>query len=124
MNWQQHETPLESGMPCHGWVRDCEKCFVDKAKGYCVFIRTIETSIGKVNHMAIDYIPPKKPWLANSKTGKRDIPWKIKQQIKNELFGPGRVAVEVFPTEEELVDSADIYHLWVLPAGFVMPFTI
>ena len=33
-----------------------------------------------------------------------------------------RVAVEVYPPESQLVDDADLYHLWVLPAGFELPF--
>ncbi len=48
--------------------------------------------------------------------------WGDLQRIKNELTGPERVAVEVYPAETDLVDDANIYHLWVLPAGFVLPF--
>lgn len=48
--------------------------------------------------------------------------WADKQRIKDELAGPERVAVEVFPPRSRLVDDANMYHLWILPEGFVMPF--
>jgi hypothetical protein len=50
--------------------------------------------------------------------------WSDMQRIKNEIRGPERVAVEVYPPESVLVDSANIYHLWVLPEGFALPFTL
>lgn len=52
------------------------------------------------------------------------LTWVAKQRIKNELVGPGRVAMEVFPPASELVDQADAYHLWVLPEGFRLPFGV
>lgn len=36
------------------------------------------------------------------------------QRIKNELVGPECEAVELYPAESRLVDSADQYHLWVV----------
>jgi hypothetical protein len=43
------------------------------------------------------------------------VSWRDKQRIKNELFGEGAIAVEVFPPESRLIDDANIYWLWVLP---------
>jgi hypothetical protein len=43
--------------------------------------------------------------------------WQVLQSIKNELVGPEREAVELFPSESRLVDTANIYHLWVLAEG-------
>lgn len=56
--------------------------------------------------------------------GSRDIPWSVKQEIKNELVGERRVAIEVFPAQKNLVDICDVYHLWVLPKDFKLPFGI
>jgi hypothetical protein len=39
--------------------------------------------------------------------------WRELQQIKNELVGPEHEAVELFPAESRLVDTANQYHLWV-----------
>jgi hypothetical protein len=52
------------------------------------------------------------------------LTWARKQRIKSALAGPEALAVEVFPPESELVDQADAYHLWVLPAGTKLPFGV
>ncbi|MGL5922147.1 DUF7694 domain-containing protein [Chroococcidiopsis sp.] len=48
--------------------------------------------------------------------------WSDMQRIKNELIGSDRVGVEVYPSVTDVVDDANIYHLWVLPAGYTLPF--
>jgi hypothetical protein len=49
--------------------------------------------------------------------------WREMQRIKNELVGPECEAVELFPAESRLVDTANQYHLWVMPdSGFRFPF--
>ena len=50
--------------------------------------------------------------------------WADMQRIKNELVGQNRVGVEVFPPVEELIDQANIAHIWVMPEGFVLPFSL
>ena len=46
--------------------------------------------------------------------------WRAMQDIKNELFGHERMAIEYFPKESELIDDANIYWLWIFPDG-VLP---
>ncbi len=41
--------------------------------------------------------------------------WREMQQIKNELVGYEVEAVELYPTEERLVDAANQYHLYCFP---------
>jgi hypothetical protein len=41
--------------------------------------------------------------------------WRHLQSIKNEIAGPEATAVELFPPESKLADTANEYHLWVLP---------
>lgn len=48
--------------------------------------------------------------------------WSDFQIIKDDLVGPERTAIEVYPPAAELVDDANIYHLWVLPEGMRLPF--
>jgi len=50
--------------------------------------------------------------------------WREMQRIKDDLIGADRTGVEVYPTSEELVNAAPMYHLWVLPEGFKLPFSI
>lgn len=50
--------------------------------------------------------------------------WNMLQRIKNDLFGPDRVALEVYPAEENKIDKANLYWLWVLPDDFTCPIEI
>jgi hypothetical protein len=49
--------------------------------------------------------------------------WRHFQRIKNELAGRDREAIEIFPPEDNLIDTANQYHLFVLPIGVSTPFT-
>ncbi len=49
--------------------------------------------------------------------------WRELQQIKNEIVGPDCEAVELYPAESRVVDTANQYHLWCLAApGTRFPF--
>jgi len=49
--------------------------------------------------------------------------WRELQQIKNELVGPEYEAVELYPAESRVVDTANQYHLWVIiKPGIRFPF--
>ena len=82
--------------------------------GYTVRSRQIKTDWGTVEHVTITRV--------NEKDG--DIPWAVKQQIKEELFGIRANAIEVFPDRKRLIDVMDEYHLWILPKDFQIPFGI
>lgn len=78
---------------------------------YQVQMRTQETPLGEVL------------WLAIVRRDRRPMhDWREMQRIKNELAGPEREAVEMYPAESRLVDSNNQYHLFVLPLGFCFPF--
>jgi hypothetical protein len=62
-------------------------------------------------------------WLIVSRTdGKAIHDWRHFQRIKNEVAGPEREALEIYPAESRLIDRGNTYHLWVLPAGERVPF--
>jgi hypothetical protein len=46
--------------------------------------------------------------------------WRHFQQIKNEIAGEEREAIEIFPAESRKVDTSNKWHLWVLPEGAVV----
>ncbi len=48
--------------------------------------------------------------------------WPEAQRIKNELAGAEATAIEVYPPQSEVIDQADMYHLWVLPGR--LPFSL
>lgn len=80
---------------------------------YAVMARPVETTWGTVTHVMVTNLPG---------TTVRD--WPDLMRIKNELFGDHRTAVEVFPPRNEVVDQADMTHLWILPPEMTLPFTL
>ena len=54
--------------------------------------------------------------------GKPPRDWRHLQAIKNQLAGPEREALEIFPAESRLIDVGNATHLWVMPAGECVPF--
>jgi len=108
-NWITKPSPkqLKQGS---GWFGELDRAYVDINSEYAVMVRTISTKWGTVDHACI----------RNTKS--TDIPWREKQRIKNELFGQDRTAIEVFPAEIDLVDEANMYHLWVFEKGVKLPF--
>jgi len=134
--WKETLSPKQvndiSGCYNHGnWLKEMDRCWWSD-DGYQVTSRLLFTEWGKVEHAAITYKP--EGFKVNSSIdevinslsndGSRDIPWNVKQEIKNELWGKDRIAIEVFPQEKNLIDVQDIYHLWIMPKGFKMPFGI
>ena len=111
---------LNSIMPVYkgDWMQQMDR-YWESDDGYSVMSRLLRTAWGKVEHVTIQKMNKKL-----SSDGSNDIPWAVKQSIKNELFGENRLAIEVFPEEKRLVDVCDVYHLWVFEKGFELPFGI
>lgn len=103
------------------WMPQMDRCW-QSDDGYQVTSRLLITPWGKVEHAAITRNGETENFL--SVNGERDIPWATKQAIKNELFGENRLAIEVFPKQKNLVDIMDVYHMWVFPKNFDLPFGI
>ena len=40
--------------------------------------------------------------------------WRDKQQIKNQIVGSEHEALELYPAESRLIDTANQYHLWCM----------
>lgn len=53
-------------------------------------------------------------WIRTKHPVGKDISWSEKQRIKEDFF-PGRWAQEQFPPKSDLVDDANMYHLYVSP---------
>ncbi len=67
---------------------------------------------------------PELIWLSIKRRDKEPIhDWRDLQRIKNEIIGVEHEAVELYPAESRLVDTANQYHLWVLAEkGIRFPF--
>ena len=70
----------------------------------------IRTKVGKGHHLSI---------RRNDRSACKD--WRHFQRIKNELCGPEREGVELYPAESRLIDTANQFHIWVLPEGERFP---
>lgn len=71
-----------------------------------------ETAWGYVTHL----------WI--KRHDGKPVTWAEMQRVKNELAGEALTAIEVYPPVDQLVDEANMYHLWVLPSGFKLPFSL
>jgi len=64
---------------------------------------------------------PKVTWLSVKRNDIEPIHnWRHLQQIKNDICGEEREAIELYPAMSRIVDAANQYHLWVLPAGHII----
>ena len=107
----------------HGWMKNMDRCW-DSDDGFQVLSRLLITPWGKVEHATIQIRQGIDDEHFLSGNGEREISWAVKQEIKNELFGENRVAIEVYPKQKNLVDVCDVYHLWIFPKDFNLPFGI
>ena len=86
-----------------GWHGEMDRSWIDNDADICVCSRLIRTQFGNVEHVTIS-----KGTGTNDGTG--EVTWAEKMQIKNELFGENRFAIEIFPKQKNLVDVCDVYH--------------
>ena len=93
----------------HAIAATCTRAW--RNRRFVVLLYPIDTAWGLVLHLHVRVVD----------TGNAPR-WAELQRVKAELLGPERLAIEVYPPAEQLVDDADAYHLWVFPAGFEMPF--
>jgi hypothetical protein len=82
---------------------------------HTVFVKPMNTDCPSDN--------PLDGWVALSiKRNDREAEcdWRMFMRIKNELVGPDREAIQVFPSMSRVVDTANQYFLFVAPKGFVL----
>ena len=131
MGWIKAVTPKQLNEVAHvyhgQWMPEMDRCWIREEDGVCVCSRLLRTDLGNVEHVTItrkSTVVSSDDGIKISVDGSNGFTWSEKQQIKDELFGENRVAVEVFPKKNRLVDTADVYHLWVFDKKFDMPFGI
>jgi hypothetical protein len=116
----------QSGAGRHGWkplrlVASSESC------------DTFENDVYRVQRMKMDASCTRAEraenpaaealWLAISRIdGKAIHDWRDLQRCKNEVAGPQREGLEVYPSESRVIDVGNAYHLFVLAAGETVPY--
>jgi hypothetical protein len=99
-SWGPWETlTFPQGTVGSGWAADFTTAHRNRV--FCVLDRTLENG---VRHFAVRSLSSIRPT------------WPEMQHIKDTLAGHEATAVEVYPPAAEVVDEADMYHIWVLPA--------
>ena len=82
-------------------------------------------NLKKYEVQVLDVNVPGWGWTVHLKVrrsdGKGGITWDELQAIKDEFAGPEAAAVEVYPAASDLVNEANIRHLWVVPEGIPIP---
>lgn len=99
--WEHVRLPAAPG---RGWLS--EVTVAHRNKVFAVLERRVEGAV----HLAVSSLSEDRPT------------WWEMQRIKNELVGEDATAVEVYPPQSEVVDGADMFHLWVLDGP--LPFTL
>jgi hypothetical protein len=109
-------TPFqEATVPDAKWPKDEFPSHVYLNSRYQVMVYD-KRMVGEMKHVSITH-------LSIKRLDKESIhDWRDLQRIKNELCGPEREAVELYPAESRLMDTSNQYHLWVLPEGMGFPF--
>lgn len=97
--WERDEYPTGTGVG-NGWLREVRRAWHNGA--LAVLERPLRNGF---THLAIRTVSQLEPT------------WAELQRIKNEIMGEDRAAVQIYPRSCRLVDQADMYHLWVYPAG-------
>lgn len=108
--WIEKPSPklLKKGSGCFA---EMNRCYTYNGK-YAAMTRDIKTEWGKVIHCCFRNLDG------------TDMKWAEKQWLKDSLFGEDRLAIEVYPQKDRLVDQANMYHLWIFEKGFELPFGI
>ncbi|RXF72077.1 DUF7694 domain-containing protein [Hansschlegelia zhihuaiae] len=95
--WVSTEIPY--GAAGHGFAAEFRKAHRNGA--FAVLERQLTSG---VRHFGI-----------SSLSGVRPSWWEA-QRIKDELAGEAATAIEIYPPRDEIIDGADMFHLWVLTA--------
>lgn len=96
--WGQWDTiPLEPGQGGDGWAGQCHQ--VRRNRVFAVLVRLDASGVVHLGVSSLSGIRPS---------------WPEMQRIKDEIAGPDATAIEVYPPKAEVVDEADMFHIWVL----------
>tara|TARA_Y100000593_G_C4302514_1_gene334116 strand:+ start:1069 stop:1575 length:507 start_codon:yes stop_codon:yes gene_type:complete len=79
-----------------------------------------EAGLTETNQMCLDkrYKNCGLTYLSIKRKDKKSIhDWRDLQEIKNQICGKDREGMEIYPSEDRVVDTANQYHMFVLPKG-------
>lgn len=77
------------------------------------FLVQVFTEVGGMQRLSIN----RTEWDERKGNYREEISWDDLQRLKDEAGFGARVAIEVYPPAELVVNVANIRHLWILPIG-------
>ena len=98
-------------------VREVDEALVLSALGDAIFINSQYVVYRRED---MHNLPASSEWpamvhlLIRSHDQKPIHDWRDLQSIKNAIVGPEHEAIELYPRESRVVDTANVFHLWVL----------
>lgn len=91
--WERLENPHRLKP---GWLGEVDH--VRRNRVFAVLVRDVRFAV----HLAV-----------SSLTGDRPT-WHEMQRIKSDLAGPNATGIEVYPPDAEIIDAADMFHIWIV----------
>jgi hypothetical protein len=76
------------------------------------------SELGGMTHLAVRSVAETRPGSGSG----LEPSWQDLQRIKNELCGEDAEAVQVYPRQSDVTDQANMYHLFVIPQKWPLPF--
>jgi hypothetical protein len=105
------------------------QAYVDRKNGVCVQVWDNATPgcdgtpwAGTLR-VAVKHTRAKTPDQAMRRGFAKPVSWDDMQAIKDH-FWPDRIAIEIYPPKDKIVDVADMRWMWVLPKGAALPFNL
>lgn len=106
-----------------------ERAYVDKSRGWVVQVYSNKTPLCDGTPwegtlcVSIKHSGARNLTQYDNKSKDIPITWDEIQAIKDH-FWPNRIAIEVYPRNEDIVNVANMRWIWVLPESANLPFTI
>lgn len=114
IDWETAKKMYNEHVNCTIWTNETYQVnhYAGKQANFIIHLNEIDKNYKD----KIDYLSIKR----RDKKAIHD--WRDLQEIKNFVVGSEREAVELYPKESRLVDSANQYHLFVFPEDYTFPF--
>ena len=100
------------------------ECWYDATGKYKVVKHDIIKGTSQHEELVHDGMPDGITWLSIRRiddTSQYLCDWRDFQAIKSDLCSPTREALELYPSEERVHDTSNVFHLWVFPEGAIIP---